>query len=423
MSHNSTGYDEDMNPDMIDGVHATRNQWSANNVRVALRAEAIVSRLDPGRIVYHHSSGNLGSMHTSNFYTNMAPAQELDDWFEHWATNGVKPLFTCEYMVPVHLGLDDVSRLVQRRAEFRQRRRALGILRRRVERAVSRRRAYRIGEAEKKNLRWEAEQFRAGRLWHRWDYPCQVGSPVFDVQHTIIGTYLTSNWRAFRTWGVSAISPWEHHFFWRLRDGVDKSRKPLPVDWDGLQRPGFSPDYIGDRFERMDMAFERSDWIATADGQAILRNNMPLLAYIGGKPSAFTSKDHNFTPGETVEKQLILINNSRETVTADCAVSLALPHVVRGGVAAVSIATGQQSRIPLRLPLPATTCAPGKYELGATVTLQQRRGAEGRLHDPRDAAPGRAGGDREGRDFRPQGRDRRTAGEDGNRSPAGAGRR
>ena len=24
---------------------------------------------------------------------------------------------------------------------------------------------------------------------------------------------------------------------------------------------------------------------------------MPLLAYIGGKPAGFTSKDHNFLPG------------------------------------------------------------------------------------------------------------------------------
>ncbi len=32
---------------------------------------------------------------------------------------------------------------------------------------------------------------------------------------------------------------------------------------------------------------------------AVLRNNMPLLAYIGGKPWAFTSKEHNFLPGQT----------------------------------------------------------------------------------------------------------------------------
>ena len=30
-------------------------------------------------------------------------------------------------------------------------------------------RAYRVTEAERRNLRWEAEQFRQGSLWHRWD--------------------------------------------------------------------------------------------------------------------------------------------------------------------------------------------------------------------------------------------------------------
>ncbi|MGO9109062.1 MAG: hypothetical protein ACLP9L_07500, partial [Thermoguttaceae bacterium] len=367
MSHNATGYDEDMNPELIDGIHSARNQWSVNNVKGALAAEAIVAGLDPSRIVYHHSSGNLSSMHTMNFYTNMAPAQELDDWFEHWAMKGVKPLFTCEYMVPctwdwtMYRGWYKGIRtwgsaqvpwefcVAEWSSQF------LGD------------RAYCVSEAEKKNLRWEAEQFRNGRLWHRWDYPYQVGSPVFDIQHEIIGAYLTTNWRAFRTWGVSAISPWEYDFFWSLRKGVDKSRKQLNVDWEGLQRPGFSPDYIDGQYERMDLAFQLSDWIPTADGQAILRNNRPLLAYIAGKPAAFTSKDHNFRPGETVEKQLIVINNSRETVTVDCRWTLALPEVISGAQKA-TIATGQQLRIPLRLALPSEVVT-GRYELRAVVNF------------------------------------------------------
>ena len=330
MSHNSTGYADDMNPDMIDGLNAPRDGWSAGNAKRAVKAEAIVARLDPSRIIYHHSSGNLSSMHTSNFYTNMAPAQELDDWFEHWATAGVKPVFTCEYMVPctwdwtMYRGWYKGGRewgsavvpwefcVAEWSAQF------LGD------------RAYQIGEPEKKNLRWEAQQFRDGRLWHRWDYPYQVGAREFESQHTIIGTYLADNWRAFRTWGMSINSPWEYEFFFSLRDGVDKSRKELPVKWEELQRPGFSPDYIGEQAERMDLAFQRSDWFPTADGQAILRNNMPLLAYIAGKPSAFTSKDHNFRPGESVEKQLIVINNSRRGVTAACQWSLGLPRSVAG---------------------------------------------------------------------------------------------
>jgi hypothetical protein len=71
-----------MEPDLIDGIHDPRT-WSANNVKLALRAEAIVRRLDPTRIVYHHAGGNIGSMHTINFYPNFAPIPELSDWFEH----------------------------------------------------------------------------------------------------------------------------------------------------------------------------------------------------------------------------------------------------------------------------------------------------------------------------------------------------
>jgi hypothetical protein len=142
--------------------------------------------------------------------------------------------------------------------------------------------------------------------------------------------YLTDNWRAFRTWGVSANSPGEYSVFWKLRNGVDKARKDFAVDWENLQRPGFSPDYIEQRYEQMDMAYERSDWIPTAAAQALIRNNQPLLAYIGGKPARFTSKDHNFFPGETVEKQVIIINNSRETVACDCEWSFSLPRPVTG---------------------------------------------------------------------------------------------
>jgi hypothetical protein len=60
MSHNATGYNEDMNPDMIDGIHDPRDEWSARNAKLALRAEAIVKDLDPSRIVYHHASGKPG---------------------------------------------------------------------------------------------------------------------------------------------------------------------------------------------------------------------------------------------------------------------------------------------------------------------------------------------------------------------------
>ena len=364
-SHNATGYGEDMNPDLIDGIHAPRGPWSARNVERANRAEAIIKGLDPSRIVYHHASGNLGPLHTSNFYANFVPVQEMCDWFEHWATKGVKPLFTCEYTVPMSW---DWSMY---RGWYKGRR-AFGSATVPWELCVAEwnaqffgDRAFKISEQEQRNLRWEAEQFRAGKQWHRWDYPHAVGSRDFAERYPVYAMYFSNTWPAFRTWGMSANSPWNHGHYWPLREGVDKSRKELAVDWANLQRPGLSADYIEDRYERMDLAFERSDWIPTVAAQALIRNNRPLLAYIAGKPVAFTSKDHNFLPGETVEKQLIVINNSRQTVTCECEWSFGLSKPIAGG-REVTVATGQQERIALRLTLPRRLSA-GAYELSTNV--------------------------------------------------------
>jgi hypothetical protein len=365
MSHNATGYEEDMNPDMIDGIQDPRDRWSQNNAKLALRAEAIVKRFDSTRVVYHHASGNLGSMHVMNFYPNFVPVQELSDWYGHWAAKGVKPAFMCEYGAPftwdwtMYRGWYKGQRewgsanvpwefcLAEWNAQF------FGD------------RAFQISKAEAANLRWEAKQFRDGKVWHRWDYPHAVGSPVFDERYPVFTMYLDDNWRAFRTWGVSGISPWEHEHFWKLRDGTDRRRREFKTDWENLQRPGFSPDFVDKTYERWDLAFERADWIPTAAARSLLRNNRPLLAYLGGKPDHFTSKDHVFFSGESVEKQLIVINNSRETVTFESDWSLGLPKAINGS-RKLSMKTGEQERIPLRFALPETL-APGRYELSARI--------------------------------------------------------
>ncbi|MBI4621620.1 MAG: hypothetical protein HY736_00170 [Verrucomicrobia bacterium] len=367
MSHNATGYSEDMNPDMIDGRRDPRDARAARNSNLALRAEAIVRRLDPRRIVYHHASGNLGAMHVINFYPNFVPVQELSDWFGHWAAQGVKPVFMCEYGAPFTWDWTMYRGWYKGQREFGSAKVPWEFCLAEWNAQFFGDRAYAISEPEKANLRWEAGQFRAGNLWHRWDYPHQVGSSQFNERYPVFAMYLTDNWRAFRTWGVSAISPWEYGHFWKLREDVNKGRQEFKVDWENLQRPGFSPDYTEQRFERMDIAFERADWIATSAAAALLRNNRPLLAYVGGKPDQFTSKDHNFLPGESVEKQIIVINDSREPVTCDSQWSLGLPVAVAGS-RRIAVAPGQQERIPLRFELPAALAA-GRYELRASFSF------------------------------------------------------
>jgi hypothetical protein len=330
-SHNGAGYSEDMNPDLIDGIHEPRDQWSSRGAQRARRAEAIIRRLDGSRVVYHHSGGNLGAMHTVNFYGNWIPPQEMDDWFEHWSTHGVKPLFTCEYSVPFLWDWSMYRGWYKGKREFGSAEVPWEFHVAEWDAQFLGDRAYRIGEEEKVNLRWEAEQFRKRPSgWHRWDYPYNLGSPVFEDRLRILAMQVEENWRAFRGWGLSANgAPWDIGNYWTT------TGEP------------------------------------TAVAEALGRCNMPLLAYIGGKPAAFTSKDHNFLPGETVEKQLIVINDSREGITARCDWRCG---TLSGG-AGVNLSPGEQQRVPLRLPAPQ----PGQHELRADFAFSNGQRQEDSL--------------------------------------------
>ncbi|GAF91878.1 unnamed protein product, partial [marine sediment metagenome] len=79
-----------------------------------------------------------------------------------------------------------------------------------------------------------------------------------------------------------------------------------------------------------------------------------------GKPEHFTSQDHNFNPGETVTKQIVVINNSRQTVTCDLTLSLQIDELFERNME-VTVKTGEQKRIPVRYPLPLDV-KPGRYE-------------------------------------------------------------
>jgi beta-galactosidase len=373
MSHNATGYNEDIDPEMMDGVTDNRDGWSSNNVKSALRAEAIVHRLDPERIVYHHSSGDLSALYTVNFYPNFVPIQELSDWFGHWAAAGTKPMFTCEYGAPFTWDWTMYRGWYKGQRSFGSARVPWEFCVAEWDAQFLGDRAFRISEAEKADLRFEARKWRAGETWFRWDYPFEVGTPVIDDRQTVTARYITDNWRSFRGWGLSANSPWEFQPFWRLRDGVERKRVELATDWAALQRPGYSPDYIDHPYERMDIAYQRADWAPTAAGEALLRNNQPLLAFIAGKAAAFTAKDHDFLPGEVVEKQLMVINNSRATVDCSASWTLGLSPALSGS-ATVTIPTGEIRGVPLRFALPPGQ-PPGAYELSASVAFSAGTGA------------------------------------------------
>ncbi|MBI1390345.1 MAG: hypothetical protein GC154_18045 [bacterium] len=368
MSHNATGYSEDMNPDWMDGKHEKRDDWANRNVKKALRAEAIVKQFDQTRIIYHHAGGNLGPMHTSNFYLDFAPIQERSDWFEHWSTDGIKPLFLCEYGAPWGINWTLYRGWYQGKRDFGGAQVPWQFCMAEWNAQFLGDTAYQLNERDKENLRFEDRQAREGKLWHRWDYPSPViGSyaPENDNQAHVWSMYIKDNWRAFRTWGLSGFNAWNYGKFWELSPNAEKKRKDLAVDWKHLQTPGFSPDFIDQQYERIDTAYEFTDWIPTDAGKALIDNNQPLLAYIAGSANHFTSKNHNFMPGQRIDKQIVLINNSRRTRRADITWSLQLPEPITNN-RTIDIKTGEIVKIPVSFDIPRSA-EPGAYPVNMSA--------------------------------------------------------
>jgi beta-galactosidase len=365
MSHNGIAYAEQDNPETIDGSATNWESWTERNMQQARRAQAIVEHLDPTRIVYHHAGGNIGDVYTLNFYPNFVPVQELDDWFGHWASVGVKPFMACEYAAPFPFDWTMFRGWYEGTFSYGGAQVPWQICVSEWNAQFLGDQAFLSSQDEREDLIWEANQLRAGKVWYRWQYPHPTWTRDLAERAQVRVKYLTDNWRAYRTWGVSGVSPWVYGIWWTLRQGTDTGRAELPVDWDHLQRPGYSPDYVEQQFQDMAYSFRASDWQPAPTGEALIRNNGPVLAYIGGRPGDFTEKGHNFTAGETVRKQIIIINNSRRTQTCDCSWSFGLPSPLEGS-RQIAVETGEQARIPLEFTLP-DSAKPGQYGISATV--------------------------------------------------------
>ncbi|RKX99435.1 hypothetical protein DRP77_13325, partial [Candidatus Poribacteria bacterium] len=310
MNHNYLGYPGDQNPRFLDGTGLDEGmlpKWTRRHREAGRWSDRFVKSLDPTRLVYHHQSGNFGDWITLNCYLNWVPIQERMEWLSRFASNGRKPLFLVEFGMPHH-------------ASFQRHRGAPFIWRNEV-------------HAEPLNVEYAAIYFgdkaydltpenvegyermaqvyeRKGRKFFFWEvfgiyWGRRVEKDFLDVK----AEYTRYTWPAFRTWGITAIAPWDWGDFAKPPE-VEEVR--LETDWDHLQTPGFKPDYVRIAEWYQAPPEERVEY--TVLGRTLRELNQDLLAYIAGKPEKFTSLDHLFRPGETVRKQIVLINDAPRPV-------------------------------------------------------------------------------------------------------------
>ena len=324
MSHNATGYDEDMNPDQLDGKHNAEGKIGPRTDAGALRAlkvQAIVEHFDPTRIVYHHSSGTLGNTHTNNFYTNFAPSRS----FATGSSTGVRKASSRSSPSNTTLralGTGPCIAAGTRGPGTTAAPGAVGVLSGRVECPVPRRQGLSDQRTREKRPPLRGQELPArrtvGTLPVSLPLGLSLGRTLSRVRHVL-------QRRLAGIAHLGHVGQQPHAGARALLEAPPRRRQGAENAQGRLGPPAaarLQPDCIADPREQIDLGFERTDWIPTLAAKAVYRNNLPLLAYIGGKSAAFTSKDHNFLPGETVDKQLIIINNCRETVACQCQWSL-----------------------------------------------------------------------------------------------------
>ncbi|MCJ8330428.1 MAG: hypothetical protein MJH11_10645 [Lentisphaeria bacterium] len=317
MNHNALGYHNDMNPDAMNGDGAKyRGGWATNNAKVGYKASSLVRKLDTTRIIYHHAGGTAEGMHTSNNYLNMAPIQERSDWFATWSEKSNIPIFLVEYGIPLSWSFSMYRGWYKGKRNFGSANVPWELCNAEWSAQFVGDSAYDISAHEAKVLKWEAKQFKTQEGWRRWSYPGALGGNAytkFDNRQDVQRMYIEDNLRSFRMLGVSAFC------LWSLGDHWVTNKRPESIkfktDWEKIQRPGFSPDFIKDFYMRFDLANSRKDWKPTSAGQAVIDNNGPLLAFIGGEKGSPTEKWHNIQAGKTINKQLVFFNNSRVTQT------------------------------------------------------------------------------------------------------------
>ncbi len=319
MNHNSCGYYGDQNPLKIDGKYRPEKDEDSefplpgNRRNQASHAEKIVKSLDPTRLVYHHESGNLGDLHSVNIYLNWSPLQERSDWMKHWASNGVKPVFFVEWGLP-HIS----SWSSYRGPEFIWRTKAFQSLWG-TEYAAAElgEEAYRQASIFGDDAIVHEEKLWATKQPFAWS---ELNKPLskYPFYHQIMAKYATDNWRSHRAFGVSAMLPWDQGALWKTPKNVNP--KAHLNDLSILKQPGLFPD----RMKAMPSQFiygktDPSNWEPTALGESFLRWNQDTCAFIGGTKENFTDKTHYYRQGETIQKTIVLINDTRRTrvVTVD----------------------------------------------------------------------------------------------------------
>ncbi|OCR02716.1 beta-galactosidase [Oscillatoriales cyanobacterium USR001] len=300
-SPNFFGHKDDQNPLRIGKkeLKGTISEKEDKRLRDILpMAKEIVAKIkkyDPTRPVMIHQGGSVGDVYGLNNYLNLIPLQEREEWLSEWSKNGDMPYMAVEFGTPLH------TTMMRGRSGFGKAIKSEPLMTEFTAIYLGKQ-AY---ELETKEYRRQIqEKFVKDQEYKSWHLdPVLDFAPAFQKLQQL---FSTNTWRSWRTFGISGgMIPWNEGHGWETSQ-AGKEKVNLPNFKDGDR--GVPINQVS---KKLWYYLQPEANIIHPGGQAIIKNNSSTLAWIAGAKSAFTEKDHSFTAGEKLEKQIVVINDTR----------------------------------------------------------------------------------------------------------------
>jgi hypothetical protein len=313
-SANFFGRPQDQNPAVIG-----RRGWYPEDAKAKAGREgiAIIKRHDPTRPVFTHHGADVGDLHTCNCYLDLIPLQEREEWLSAYAKQADLPFLPIEFGTPLHCtfmrGRDGFgSAIVSEPLMTEFCAIYLGA------------QAYALETAEYRR-RLEAT-YEGPQRWASWHTAPELEqAPAFQAVQDL---FIRNTWRSWRTWGITAgMVPWSMGHGWAQLPDQRWTEEALPARPE--RRGPYTPTVRKGALHYLE---PEGGWVTYPAGQALIESNHATLAWIAGPAERFTAKDHGFVGGETVAKQVVLINDERtaQTYSAAWTVSVADQQVAAG---------------------------------------------------------------------------------------------
>ncbi len=329
---NKAGYPWAQHPDMVDNLDY---RWpdDRGGRELAELTETEVKKADPSREVYHNYSGNLNNIYTTMHYMSFGlPLQEREDWPIKWSRTKKTAFFASEFGLPLRWQFSDfdgpdggpgVHLIYEHAARY-------------------------FGD-DVYLLASVPVRYSSPGWITRVDTDVVLGRELDPAYSLVKQLFISSQLRAWRGYDVSGFGIFAEEG--DIFDADFTYHVIMDFDSGSIKEPGLKPDKIAVpvRLPYLDKPNE----LALTMAEAL----SPFTAWIGGDQGNFNSKDHAYFGNERIEKQIIIINDTREIVEGLYSVNFLSSDgkITECREGSFSAEIGAQRTIPFSFTLPAVS--------------------------------------------------------------------